>query len=165
MKQWNNQKPVLNTEVKGGDTSLLFKDHREFFEIYFSMRSKTIMLLTQAKRNKQQSNELIDTLQALIDWTSNYISTLDDIKENGKLILGIDSLFNKACNEITSKDKYYNGLTTIRKIIRLLNKEHEKYELLPKPMIEEERQKEEWEKIQNDADKNIVKGAMDFIKD
>lgn len=166
MKPWNNNRPTLNTEIKGGDTSLLFKDHREFFEVYFSLRSNSIMLLTKSKGNKSQSKELIDTLQAFIDWTSNYISILDDSKDSfNNIILGIDSLFSKACIKLQKENSYYDGLEIMREIIRMLNKEHEKFELLPKPMIEKERQREEWEKIQNEADKNIVKGALDFIKD
>jgi len=115
------------------NTSLEYKDHRDFFEDYFKFRREFILGLSALSfsNDKKGFTELYKSLNALIDWTNNYIfnENIDKLlKELNKDII----IFNSA-NTILAKEL----IVKFRKIIKLINVDHEKAEILPKKMIGE----------------------------
>ena len=131
------------------NNSLQFKEHRDFFDAMFEMRRNITANIAEAKTNPSAYNELVKSMEVLIDWTSNYI---DDIENIDKMVL--------AALKEKNKLKSIRGFKTI---FRRLNLNYEKNELIPQKILKV-KETNEWESIQNKADKNIVKACLDFIK-
>lgn len=115
------------------DSMLEFKDHRDFFMEYFKIRTEFVKLLSSLEFNKDKKafTELYKILYALIDWTSNYVFN-ENIDKNTKI------LYNKVINFNPASVKEARDIVLLfRETFKLINKDHEKAEILPKKMINE----------------------------
>jgi len=144
-KQLNKFSETENEE----NNSLQFKEHRDFFDALFEMRRNITANIAEAKTSPKAYGELISSIEVLIDWTSNYITDIETI----------DKMVHNAVKE-KNKLKSIRGL---KRVFRRLNVNYEKNELIPQKIVVKTDQNE-WEKIQRQADKNIVKACLDFIK-
>ena len=114
------------------DTSLDFKEHSDFFEKYFELRYKFIEAMSEMtfSNDKAAFSNLYKDLLKLVDWTTVYINNTDIYTDLDKLKTSIIT-FNR---QDTAKAKTLSS--NFRNILKLINKDHERHEILPKVRLD-----------------------------
>ena len=140
------------------DSSLQYKDHKDFFEEYFKIRSEFVRGLSSLSfsNDKQGFVSLFKSLSNLYDWTNNYIF-------NEKIPQGLDEIQTKISkfqpnNNILAK----NIISDFKFILKLINQDHEKAEILPKKMMFE---LSEEDKFYKEEEKQPLKYAKKAFTD
>lgn len=134
----NMMRPTKFNNYNNDSSELLFKEHREFFIKYFELRTKFILQLAEiyTADSKQKYLELYTSLMALFDWTSNYIVKKEEFQKN------LDELMNMInklpAGRITNINIYKPTINKFREILHNMNEAHEKTEILPQKIVEQE---------------------------
>jgi len=139
------------------EDGLIFKEHREFFINFFQKRDDFLSSFAMAKIDKDELKDSFLLLNYLIESTSPYILKEDKDKDVDKKIKEIESIINVS----TEHDNCYNKIKSLHREISLLQV---KAEILPKPLLAYDNEKENfWRGEENKAMKEIKKAFYDIV--
>jgi hypothetical protein len=132
-KYWQKYANTGSNESVNPNQSLLeYKDHHEFFNKFYELRTLAIFNLSkqQLEYDIRGMKELYVSVVTIIEWTSEYLN-IEDIDTH---IKEIDDLINKTSNVKEEKlnDFLEMLFTKIKTLWRIINKYHSKHELIPK---------------------------------
>lgn len=133
-------------EYEDPNVTLQFKEHREFFIEFFEIRKAINHYLVE----RDDPLKLITRLDALINWTTGYLSNVDKYRKI------ITQLKNNDANDV-----WYN---TAQKLFDDITKEHVANEILPKPQKYEDPIDKLWESQETSEYKEMVKGFLDVMR-
>ncbi len=154
-------KPELNVD---NDPNLIYKDHNEFFRIFFDLRTKSVINLTESVFNPNLIKATYESFYAIVEWTSEYLEA--NLTEIDNRMVGVATNIRKL-STLEGNKKYQLQLEIIkelRKISRDLAKEHQRHELIPKIKVEEENEnKRFWKDETNKAMQQAKKDFYDII--
>jgi len=138
------------------DSSLQYKDHKDFFEEYFKLRIEFVRGLSSLSftNDKRGLSLLYKSLDALINWTDNYIF-------NPEIELKLNELHIKVSNFNYANTKDAKEIVLkFKELNRLINIDHEKAEILPKKLMEELSEEEKFYKEENNQPLRYAKKAF-----
>lgn len=133
-------------------TQLLYKEHGEFFNDYFTIRRNAFVLLAKSISNTKNITDLYEGVITLIDFTSNYI---EDISSIDAMIKEIDVLMSARDNK--------KALIKFREVLRLINKKHEESDVLPQKNIDDRKFSHFWRDEEHRAIRALKKGYHDIF--
>lgn len=107
--------------------SLIFKDHKDFFERFHELREKITEGVGIALFNLDYTKECLGFMFGLIQWTSIYIQKMDKLED-------IDAQFQKALN-LFKGGKKLESINTLNILYRDLNEIYEFNELIPQVKV------------------------------
>jgi hypothetical protein len=150
-------KQQFEDENKRNDDGLMFKEHRDFFTNFFSKRDLFLASFAQARYDFEELQESFNILIYLIESTSAYILKYDK-----------EETIDKAVEEITilikDKKNHNNIFRKIKTLHRKVSDYQVKSEILPKPILAEENEADNfWKKEENAAMREMKKAFYDTV--
>lgn len=156
MGNWIKQQ---NGGTPNQEGALQFKEHREFFIKFFEIRDGFTNTLAQSSLTPSLDDikKLYEYLYAIVEWTTPYILNVNDIDIKLKKIE--QNIFK--CGTLKNKLLLKPIVSDLRETFRLVNKDHEKNELIPRLQIAE---KDPWADEGDSKKKVMYKVVMEMFR-
>lgn len=155
----NNKELYKSNNGNSEDISLMFKDHKDFFDGYYDLRTRVNNLLAGFLLDVSLRKDLLKNLFQLINWASNYIKDLDDLRTK---YFKLTEIKGEKLNTSEGKKKFYDDILVIWDVI---SNDNQLFELLPKPDVKIHDSEEEkfWKEEDHIGLKQIKKGFIDIL--
>jgi hypothetical protein len=142
------------------NSSLQYKEHREFFQKFFDIRTAFTSTLAQCSLTPKDSllKELYEYLSAIIDWTDPYIINNKNVD---KMLEDIENKIYKASKIRENQKMNKDIVKDIRTLFRLISKDHEKNEIIPRLQVSEP---EPWADEKDSKKKVMLKTVMTMFQ-
>lgn len=141
----NNNKSYLN-----------YKEHGDYFDDYFLIRKRAFALLAESIRDANKIPLLYESVVTLIEYTSNYIHNLAEVD---KKLEEIDKIYVKNQN----KPKSYELVPKFRDLLRMINDEHEKSDIIPQKSTDYDIMEQFWREEESVAMQQMKKAFYDLF--
>ena len=150
-------KQQFEDENKRNDDGLMFKEHRDFFINFFSKRDLFLSAFAQARYDFEELQEAFNILIYLVESTSAYIIKYDTEAK-------IDSEIEVISNLMKDKKNHDETFKKIKALHRKVSEYQVKSEILPKPILAEENEADNfWKKEENAAMREMKKAFYDTV--
>jgi len=146
-------KPNLN--YSENDKSLQYKDHNEFFEIFFQLRKQFLRDLHEFYINQNETTKsvVIGTMLGLIRWTGSQLGKVLDVNEMRTKVI-----------RLGNSREYPKLYLQLDDLFLEISKAHESCELIPKIKIDvEDENAKFWKDEEHRAIREIKKGFYDIL--